>query len=225
MVAEGSRLSATKGCLKCHSVDGSAHIGPTWLDLYRRTVHLANGATVVADEAYLTESMMDPRAKQVAGFDLVMPSSRETSSPPRQPPSSNTSSRCAPASSPRPWRCLFMLQPATVNSEPEPRPEPEPESEPHGPRRSYLVAETTVASWLNTRDHKRVGLMFLALLLLALFLGGVFAMIIRIELLTPDRTVIGPVAYNRLFTLHGIVMIFSSSSRRSPAPSATSWSR
>ena len=75
MVAEGRHLSATKGCFKCHSVDGSAHIGPTWLDLYRRTVHLSNGVTVVADEAYLTESMMDPRAKQVAGFDLVMPSS------------------------------------------------------------------------------------------------------------------------------------------------------
>jgi cytochrome c oxidase subunit 1 len=97
-----------------------------------------------------------------------------------------------------------MLQPATVN----PESEPQPEHEPHGPRRSYLVAETTVGSWLNTRDHKRVGLMFLALLLLALFLGGVFAMVLRIELLTPDRTIIGPVAYNRLFTLHGIVMIF-----------------
>jgi cytochrome c oxidase subunit II len=75
MVTEGRRLAITQGCLKCHSIDGSAHIGPTWLDLYRRTEHLANGATIVADEAYLTESMMDPRAKQVAGFDLVMPSS------------------------------------------------------------------------------------------------------------------------------------------------------
>jgi cytochrome c oxidase subunit 2 len=74
MVAEGRRLAASAGCLKCHSVDGSAHIGPTWLDLYRRTTRLEDGTTVLADEAYLTESMMDPRAKQVAGFALTMPS-------------------------------------------------------------------------------------------------------------------------------------------------------
>lgn len=97
-----------------------------------------------------------------------------------------------------------MLQPANASPESEPSPEREPEP----PRRSYLTSETTVMSWLNTRDHKRVGLMFLAVLLFALFLGGVFAMVLRIELLTPDRTIISPVAYNRLFTLHGIVMIF-----------------
>ena len=37
------------------------HIGPTWLDLYRRRETLESGEAVVADEAYLTESMMDPR--------------------------------------------------------------------------------------------------------------------------------------------------------------------
>jgi cytochrome c oxidase subunit 2 len=74
MVAEGQAVAVRQGCLKCHSVDGSAHLGPTWLDLYRRTVSLADGTSVVADEAYLTESMMDPRAKQVAGFELIMPS-------------------------------------------------------------------------------------------------------------------------------------------------------
>jgi cytochrome c oxidase subunit II len=74
MVAEGRRLAAGAGCLKCHSVDGSAHIGPTWLDLYRRTTLLEGGGSVLADEAYLTESMMDPRVKQVAGFALTMPS-------------------------------------------------------------------------------------------------------------------------------------------------------
>jgi cytochrome c oxidase subunit 2 len=74
MVAEGRRLGASVGCLKCHSVDGSAHIGPTWLDLYRRTSLLEGGGAVLADDAYLTESMMDPRAKQVAGFALTMPS-------------------------------------------------------------------------------------------------------------------------------------------------------
>jgi cytochrome c oxidase subunit II len=70
----GERLAAEKGCLKCHSVDGTEHIGPTWVDLYQRRERLTSGETVVADEAYLTESMMRPLAKVVAGFEPVMPS-------------------------------------------------------------------------------------------------------------------------------------------------------
>jgi cytochrome c oxidase subunit 2 len=73
LAAQGERLALQQGCFKCHSVDGSAHIGPTWLDLYGRTEQLESGARVVADEAYLTRSMMDPRADVVAGFRPVMP--------------------------------------------------------------------------------------------------------------------------------------------------------
>ncbi|HUK66484.1 MAG TPA: cytochrome c oxidase subunit II [Anaeromyxobacteraceae bacterium] len=70
---QGRRLASEYGCFKCHSVDGTRHIGPTWLDLYRKTEKLSDGRNVVADEAYLTESMMDPAAKIVAGFQNVMP--------------------------------------------------------------------------------------------------------------------------------------------------------
>jgi cytochrome c oxidase subunit 2 len=73
LVEQGRDLSAEHGCLRCHTVDGTEHIGPTWLDLYRKTQRLEGGATVVADEAYLTESMMDPGARIVAGYKNVMP--------------------------------------------------------------------------------------------------------------------------------------------------------
>ncbi|MFL5262349.1 MAG: cytochrome c oxidase subunit II [Anaeromyxobacteraceae bacterium] len=69
----GRRLAAEYGCFKCHTVDGTRHIGPTWLDLYRKTERLQDGKSVVADESYLTESMMDPAAKLVAGYQNVMP--------------------------------------------------------------------------------------------------------------------------------------------------------
>ena len=72
----GRKVAADKGCLKCHSVDGTAHTGPTWVGLYLRKERLDTGEEVVADEAYLTESMMDPGAKVVAGFQPVMPSFR-----------------------------------------------------------------------------------------------------------------------------------------------------
>ena len=74
LAEEGKRIAADQGCLKCHSVDGTRHIGPTWLDLYRRREKLTDGTTVDADEAYLTQSMMDPAIKVVAGYQPVMPS-------------------------------------------------------------------------------------------------------------------------------------------------------
>jgi cytochrome c oxidase subunit II len=73
LVDQGRELTLSQGCARCHSIDGSEHIGPTWLDLYGRMEVLATGDTVRADEAYLTESMMDPAAKVVKGFPLVMP--------------------------------------------------------------------------------------------------------------------------------------------------------
>jgi cytochrome c oxidase subunit 2 len=73
LVRQGEKVAVQNGCLKCHTVDGSPHIGPTWLDLYLRREPLEGGGTVIADEGYITESMMDPRAKIVRGFNPVMP--------------------------------------------------------------------------------------------------------------------------------------------------------
>ncbi len=82
MVEEGRRTAADQGCFKCHSVDGSRHIGPTWTDLYLRQERLTTGQTVVADEAYLTKSMMDPAADIVAGYPNVMPTYQGKLTPP-----------------------------------------------------------------------------------------------------------------------------------------------
>ncbi|RKH64360.1 cytochrome c oxidase subunit II [Corallococcus sp. AB049A] len=73
MAVRGERVAAAQGCLQCHTVTGAPHIGPTWLGLYGRKEPLEGGGAVLADEAYLTESMMDPLAKVVAGYAPVMP--------------------------------------------------------------------------------------------------------------------------------------------------------
>jgi len=73
---------------------------------------------------------------------------------------------------------------------------------------SYLEDGTTVMSWLNTRDHKRIGVMFLAAVLFFFFIGGVFALALRMKLLQPGPFLMDALSYNRLFTLHGVVMIF-----------------
>jgi cytochrome c oxidase subunit 1 len=82
--------------------------------------------------------------------------------------------------------------------------------EPAGAReaRSFWSATQTIRSWLLTRDHKRVGIMFLGGTSLALLLGGVFAMLVRLEHLTPDRTLMDSMTYNRMFTLHGVIMVW-----------------
>jgi cytochrome c oxidase subunit 2 len=74
LVRLGEEIAAQQGCLRCHTLDGSPHIGPTWAGLYRSLIPVDRGAPVVADEAYLTESMMDPLAKLHRGFAPVMPS-------------------------------------------------------------------------------------------------------------------------------------------------------
>jgi cytochrome c oxidase subunit 2 len=82
LLEQGRRLAGEYGCFKCHTVDGTRHIGPSWLDLYGRRERLKDGKTVVADEAYLTRSMMDPGVDVVAGFQPVMPTFQGRIPPP-----------------------------------------------------------------------------------------------------------------------------------------------
>jgi cytochrome c oxidase subunit I len=76
------------------------------------------------------------------------------------------------------------------------------------PEHHYLNNGTTARSWLLTLDHKRIALLYLSVVMVSFLLGGIFAMVIRLELLTPGPTIIEALTYNRMFTLHGVVMIF-----------------
>ena len=74
--------------------------------------------------------------------------------------------------------------------------------------KNFYTEETTIRSWALTLDHKRIGVLFLVGTALSLLLGGVFAMLLRIEHLTPGPTIVSASTYNRLFTLHGVVMVW-----------------
>jgi cytochrome c oxidase subunit I len=76
------------------------------------------------------------------------------------------------------------------------------------PKRNYLNVEYGVFSWLLTKDHKRIGILYLISVTLLFFVGGIFAFLLRLELLTPEGDLFTSDTYNKLFTLHGIVMIF-----------------
>src|SRR5207244_548601 len=72
----------------------------------------------------------------------------------------------------------------------------------------YLHDGVGLRSWLLTKDHKRIALMFYVAVIVALMLGGMFALVIRTELLTPGKTIIDAATYNRMFTLHGVTMVW-----------------
>ncbi len=76
------------------------------------------------------------------------------------------------------------------------------------PRITYLNASHGLKSWLLTVDHKRIALLYLVAITFFFFVGGFFALIIRLELLTPQSDLVRTETYNRLFTMHGIIMIF-----------------
>lgn len=67
---------------------------------------------------------------------------------------------------------------------------------------------TGMKAWLLTRDHKRLGLMYLAAILFWFFLAMFAGLLLRTELMTQGRTIMGPEMYNAMFTLHGVVMVF-----------------
>jgi cytochrome c oxidase subunit 2 len=72
-VERGAQWAEQFGCLVCHSVDGTPLVGPSWQGLYGREEELQDGTTVVADEAYLHNSIVDPQSQIVAGFPNAMP--------------------------------------------------------------------------------------------------------------------------------------------------------
>ena len=89
---------------------------------------------------------------------------------------------------------------------PTPAPVPAPQQQQR--RIHYLNNGFSVRSWLLTVDHKRIGVLYLITITLFFLIGGIAATIIRLELMTPEGDVVQADTYNKLFTIHGAVMIF-----------------
>ena len=76
---------------------------------------------------------------------------------------------------------------------------------------SYLVNTGKyqgIKAWILSTDHKRIGILYLIALLSFFAVGVTFGFLIRLELLTPGRTIVDAQTYNEFFTLHGVIMIF-----------------
>ena len=76
------------------------------------------------------------------------------------------------------------------------------------PKPNYLTATYGIKSWLLTLDHKRIGILYIITLTTFFMMGGVYAALIRLELLTPAGDLLSSESYNRTFTGHGVLMVF-----------------
>ena len=76
------------------------------------------------------------------------------------------------------------------------------------PRVHYLNVDYGIKSWLLTTDHKRIALLYLASITFMFFVGGAFAVVMRLHLIEPSGALVQPETYNKLFTMHGVLMIF-----------------
>ncbi|MFI5089428.1 MAG: cytochrome c oxidase subunit I [Terriglobales bacterium] len=76
------------------------------------------------------------------------------------------------------------------------------------PREHYLNVDYGIRSWLLTTDHKRIAVLYMISVTVMFFIGGIFATLIRLELMTPAGDLVTSDTYNKLFTMHGIVMVF-----------------
>ena len=76
------------------------------------------------------------------------------------------------------------------------------------PAHHYLNDGYGIKSWLLTRDHKRIALLYLVSITFFFFVGGAFAVLIRLDLATPPGDLVSDDTYNQLFTMHGVVMVF-----------------
>jgi len=73
---------------------------------------------------------------------------------------------------------------------------------------NYLNSEYGWKSWLFTKDHKRIAILYLISITVMFMIGGIFALLIRLELLTPEGDMVNSDTYNKFFTMHGVVMVF-----------------
>src|ERR1051326_4036928 len=80
--------------------------------------------------------------------------------------------------------------------------------EPEMPREHYINVNYSWRSWLFTLDHKRIAILYLVSATLMFFIGGLGALIVRLNLLSPEGAIVTPQTYNRMFSMHGVVMVF-----------------
>ena len=193
LVAQGHALFIRDGCDGCHGGHGTVR-APSLLGLYGSPVPLSDGTTVIADDAYIRDSnpatRQTDRRKLRSGHAVVRWRYRrgrpgETRRL-REVAGSAVAARRKPAMS-QAVADVGVLQPEM---------------------KSYLADGFSLRSWLLTTDHKRIAMLYMASITIFFFIGGAAAALMRYNLIVPSGMLPSAETYNRLFTMHGVIMVW-----------------
>ncbi len=186
-----------------------------------RSLTLTNGQTITVDDAYLREAILNPSQHVTQGFAPIMPTyqgqiseegvislveyiknldsdyriqqtTTTTTLPPEIEGKVSRGSR-----SQRDGETMSD----TIVTLPD-------QSTARIPKMNYLSKENGLLSWLLTGDHKRIAILYLISISFFFFIGGSLAGLIRLELLTPQSDLMATDTYNKVFSMHGIIMVF-----------------
>ena len=197
----GELLYTSKGCVACHSTDGSKRVGPSFMDVYGHEVELRDGGLVTADDAYIRQSILEPNTMVVAGYEPVMTpyagqiSDREIEAVTAWLKTMSSHGGGSERGRVRHHGCR-RRHPA----------EGERMSGGTGaPNAGYLGGTAGPGAWLGTRDHKRIAVLFLGWSLGVFVLGLLYAIIMKLR---AQSGIIDTHAYHQMLTQHGILMVF-----------------
>ena len=194
LIAEGEALFIRNGCSGCHqsglSGGGGTVRAPSLNGLYMSPVPLADGRTVIADDRYIHDSIVYPKEQVVASYAPIMPSFKGVIS------EEDLMKIIAYIKSLAAARRagVTAMSTALVGL--------------HADHDNYLTDEKSIWSWLLTTDHKRIALLYFASITAFFFLGGAAAALMRLNLMTPNGLIVDHETYNRLFTMHGVIMVW-----------------
>ena len=180
---QGKSLFIRYGCAGCHLGGGTVR-APSLAGLYGSPVPLSDGSTVIADDRYIRDSILYPKQQIVASFEPIMPSFANVI----------------------PEDDLVRLV-AYIDSLAAGERTDEPDVVPQS-QISYLSDGVSLRSWLLTTDHKRIAILYMISITVFFFLGGSAAALIRYNLIVPEGMIRSAETYNRLFTMHGIIMVW-----------------
>ena len=207
LAAAGAKRFVEHACNTCHGDQPGAR-GPSLNGIFGKPVRLQGGGTVMVDEAYIRESIVNPHGEAGRGLssdhaDVPGPHQRGGAPPAdrlHQVPVSGRGpgGRHADARGRRRGKETREAMSATAPDE-TPRVAERP---------NYLNTGYGVKSWLLTIDHKRIAILYLIGVTFFFAVGGLYAAAIRLELLTPAGDVFQAETYNKLFTTHGVMMVF-----------------
>ena len=193
MEQAGAKVFQASGCPTCHLADGTG-LGPSLLGVAGHPVKLTTGETVTADDAYMRESILLPKAQNRSGL---------------QPHHAFVSGADDGRADSTMWSPIFARWAGATEAKGRGEAMSTATLEPRvHAQRNYLNADYGWKSWLFTLDHKRIALLYMVSVTFFFIIGGSFAVLMRIHLVEPQGALVQPETYNKFFTLHGVVMIF-----------------